>query len=117
MVTQTKMPNLPFVVGFVLGVAAHILATNFDRRFLSPSLTPENTWKRSVAMADNEVILTPPPIPTAKISIPACLSISAGLLMRSDDRLPMTTTRTLARVDDRRPVNRYLPAKRSARPV
>lgn len=42
--TQTKRPNLRFVVGLVLGVAAHILATNFDRRFLSPNLNPVNTW-------------------------------------------------------------------------
>lgn len=113
---QRRRPYL-LLVGVVVGVAAHILATNFGRTFLSPCLKPVNTWKRSFAMIDNDALLLLPPIPTAKISTPACLSTSAGLLTPSDDRLPVTTTRTLARVDDRDLVYRYLLAKRNARPV
>lgn len=40
----TRRLDSPFVVGFVLGVAAQIFATNFDRRFLTPNLRPVNTW-------------------------------------------------------------------------
>lgn len=105
------------LVGVGFGVAAHIFATSFGRLVVILNLTPVNTWWRSFAMVDKEVMLVLPPIPTANISTPACLSISAGRATPSEDLLPVTTTRTLTREDDRDPVYKYLLAKRNARPV